>query len=194
MLVGQLEFQPKMKLPEMRQLDQRVSVRCSLNALNRDGVAGYITHRLGFAGGASDRIEFTAEAVDEIYRVLKGVPRVINLVCARALQEGLLARSSSLGADIVSSAAGHLGLGGLTPRKADAPLPREDTPFRPEVAAEGEGLSPAEVHDLQVLDLSEEVFALSAVTALVLAPETPGQASCWAGGSPLTGGGDLRGS
>jgi len=52
-LVGQLELRDKLRLPEMRQVDQRVSVRCSLGPLDLAGVAGYVAHRLDVAGGAS---------------------------------------------------------------------------------------------------------------------------------------------
>src|SRR3954465_3537566 len=50
-LVGQLELREKLKLPEMRQLRQRVSVHCRLSPLDPAGVAGYIAHRLRHAGG-----------------------------------------------------------------------------------------------------------------------------------------------
>ena len=89
-LVGQLELRAKLKLPEMRQLDQRVSARCSLEPLNREGVAGYIAHRLGVAGGADDRVHFSPNAVDAVFRVSGGTPRVVNLVCDRALHRGHL--------------------------------------------------------------------------------------------------------
>ena len=61
-LIGQLEFLPKLKDPQMRQVDQRVSVRCQLQGLDRAAVAGYITHRLGIAGGGTDRVNFSEDA------------------------------------------------------------------------------------------------------------------------------------
>src|SRR6266853_430072 len=57
-LVGQLELRSKLKLPEMRQVDQRVSVRCNLEPLNFDAVDSYIAHRLHVAGGRPDRVSF----------------------------------------------------------------------------------------------------------------------------------------
>ena len=104
-LVGQLEFLPKLKDPQMRQFDQRVSVRCQLQALDRDAVAGYITHRLGVAGGGTDRVNFSLDAVDIIYRATNGNPRLINLVCDKALHHGHLTRTFSIGADLVKPGA-----------------------------------------------------------------------------------------
>jgi type II secretory pathway predicted ATPase ExeA/cell division septation protein DedD len=109
-LVGQLEFRSKLKLPEMRQLDQRVSVRCELNALTREGVAGYITHRLEVAGGARDHVSFSSDAVDRICEISTGVPRLINLICDRALHRGHLLRAPQIDADTVRAAVADLGL------------------------------------------------------------------------------------
>lgn len=89
-LIGQLELRAKLKLPEMRQLDQRVSARCTLEPLNREGVAGYVAHRLSMAGGADDRVHFSPNAIDLVFRVSGGIPRVINLICDRALHRGHL--------------------------------------------------------------------------------------------------------
>src|SRR5437588_8809217 len=109
-LVGQLELRSKLKLPEMRQVDQRVSVRRELQALNREGVEGYIAHRLAVAGGGTDRVRFAPSAVDCIFATSKGVPRIINLVCDRALHHGHLARATEIEADTVRTAIADLGL------------------------------------------------------------------------------------
>ncbi len=113
-LVGQLELRVKLKLPEMRQLDQRVSARCNLQPLSREGVAGYIAHRLSVAGGAEDRVHFSPNAIDAVFRVSGGTPRVINLVCDRALHRGHLARKSAIDLEAVTQAIDDLGAGTLT--------------------------------------------------------------------------------
>ena len=113
-LVGQLELRAKLKSPEMRQLDQRVSARCSLEPLNREGVGGYISHRLSVAGGADDRVHFSPNAVDAVFRVAGGTPRVVNLVCDRALYLGHLARKSAIDLETVTKAIDDLGVGTLT--------------------------------------------------------------------------------
>src|SRR6266550_3194036 len=83
-LVGQLNLVPLLKAPEMRQLDQRVSIRYQLDPLDEEGVASYIAHRLTVAGG-SGAVRFAAKAVAKIHRLSGGIPRLINLICDRAL-------------------------------------------------------------------------------------------------------------
>jgi len=97
-LVGQLELRDKLRLPEMRQVAQRVSVCCGLEPLDRDGIDGYIAHRLHVAGGTPERVRFSREAIDAIYGASNGVPRLINRLCDRALHHGHLARASVIDA------------------------------------------------------------------------------------------------
>jgi general secretion pathway protein A len=103
-LVGQLELRHKLKLPEMRQVDQRVSVHCNLSPLECDGVAGYVAHRLQTAGGSPDRVRFSPDAIEAIYRVSGGVPRVINRLCDRALYQGHLRRAATIDREILEAA------------------------------------------------------------------------------------------
>jgi type II secretory pathway predicted ATPase ExeA len=132
-LVGQLELRAKLKQPEMRQLDQRVSARCSLEPLTREGVAGYISHRLSVAGGADDRVHFSPEAIDAVFRVAGGTPRVVNLICDRALYRGHLARKNVIDLETVTQAIDDLGAGTLTPLPASLAAPAI-TPVAPSVA------------------------------------------------------------
>ena len=129
-LVGQLELQAKLKLPEMRQLDQRVSARCHLQPLSREGVAGYITHRLSVAGGGDDRVHFSPDAIATVYRVSGGTPRVINLVCDRALHRGHLARKSAIDLEAVTQAINDLGVGELTAAPLSIVTPAAATSVR----------------------------------------------------------------
>src|SRR5918994_4708083 len=80
-LVGQPELKSNLRLPEMRQVDQRVSVRCELTALDAAGVAGYVGHRLRVAGRGESRVQFTRPALDAIYEGSSGVPWLINRIC-----------------------------------------------------------------------------------------------------------------
>jgi type II secretory pathway predicted ATPase ExeA len=91
-LVGQPELRTHLKLPEMRQVDQRVSVRCELTPLKREGVANYIQHRLRVASEGNPQVEFAPETFDAVYEGSGGTPRLINLICDRALQHGFSAR------------------------------------------------------------------------------------------------------
>jgi hypothetical protein len=129
----------------MRQLDQRVSARCHLQPLSRDGVAGYITHRLNVAGGADDRVHFSPNAVDAVFRVSGGTPRVINLVCDRALHRGHLARKSAIDLEAVTQAIDDLGVGELTAAPLSIVSPAVVTPAIPLEVAPPAVASPAAV-------------------------------------------------
>jgi general secretion pathway protein A len=108
-LVGQPELRDKLKDPTMRQVDQRVSVRCSLKPLERDGLEGYIAHRLTIAGGGPDRVEFTPEALDAVFKASNGNPRLTNLIVDKSLNRGHLDRTWIITPAIVTAALGELG-------------------------------------------------------------------------------------
>ena len=82
--VGQLELNEKLKLPTLKQLNQRISIRYEISPLDIDGTKNYIEHRILVAGAAS-HVTFTRSAVKEVFNYSKGYPRLINLVCDRAL-------------------------------------------------------------------------------------------------------------
>jgi type II secretory pathway predicted ATPase ExeA len=135
-LVGQPELRAHLKLSELRQVDQRISVRCELTPLGREGVAGYIEHRLRVASEGNARVEFTAAAVDAVYEASKGTPRLINLICDRALHRGYSARVDRLEPHFVWDAMSDLGLE-LTPPQgaAAAAQAAHEEPWAPEPAA-----------------------------------------------------------
>jgi len=173
-LVGQLEFQAKLKLPEMRQLDQRVSARCRLDALSREGVTGYIAHRLSVAGGADDRVHFSPNAVDAIFRASGGVPRVINLICDRSLHCGHLVRKSVIDLETVAQAIADLGAGHLTalpPALATQAPAAAAAPTRVDVL-QVDALQVGDLADLEVTDLAEgpDTFHLPVTGEALSAP------------------------
>jgi type II secretory pathway predicted ATPase ExeA/cell division septation protein DedD len=108
-LVGQPELRESLKLPQMRQVEQRVSVRCELTALDAEGTAGYVQHRLAVAGGAG-HVEFSAAALEAVHRGSTGVPRLINRLCDRALERAHAARCPRVEASFVHGASEELGL------------------------------------------------------------------------------------
>lgn len=83
-LIGQPELRTMLALPALRQLNERITVRCHLSPLDQDDVTGYIDHRLRVAGGPG-RIRFTQKAYDQIYHFSEGIPRRINALCDRIL-------------------------------------------------------------------------------------------------------------
>ena len=109
-LVGQLDLQTLLRAPELRQLDQRVSIRYELKPLDRDAVAAYIAHRLAIAGGTAS-VTFTSDALDAVHRFSSGIPRLINLICDRALLAGFSVHAPRITAEHVTHAANGLDIG-----------------------------------------------------------------------------------
>jgi general secretion pathway protein A len=90
--VGQLELDEKLKKPELRQLNQRISNRFETKTLSRDETELYIRHRLVVAGG-SKGLRFGRGAFNAIHHHSRGYPRLINLICDRALLAAYSQRS-----------------------------------------------------------------------------------------------------
>jgi general secretion pathway protein A len=82
-LLGQPELRDKLLQPELRQLSQRIIARYHLGALSRKEVSAYVTHRLTVAGVKNPL--FSGPALDKLYKLSGGVPRLINVLCDRAL-------------------------------------------------------------------------------------------------------------
>jgi general secretion pathway protein A len=108
-IVGQLNLLDLLHKSELRQLDQRISIRCSLKALTREEVEAYVTHRLWVARGSTS-VSFTPKAFDLVHAVSGGVPRMINLVCDRALMVACEAQSSRITEEQVVLSASQIGL------------------------------------------------------------------------------------
>jgi general secretion pathway protein A len=83
-LSGQQELDEKLKLPQLRQLRQRISVRCKTSPLTTEQTHEYIAERLRIAGANGLPI-FSPKAIDVIHKYSHGIPRVINLLCEHAL-------------------------------------------------------------------------------------------------------------
>ncbi|MGQ0699781.1 MAG: AAA family ATPase [Panacagrimonas sp.] len=83
MLVGQPELADLLARPDLRQLASRITARYHLTPLEQEETAEYVRHRLRVAG--TQESLFTAEAIKEIQRFTRGVPRLINVLCDRAL-------------------------------------------------------------------------------------------------------------
>ncbi len=82
-LIGQPELRELLARNELRQLAQRVTGRYHLNPLSRDETTAYVRHRLRVAGATNDIC--SPQALSEVFRLSQGVPRVINVICDRAL-------------------------------------------------------------------------------------------------------------
>jgi general secretion pathway protein A len=82
-MVGQPELRDMLSKPELRQLAQRITARYHLGPLSGEEVAGYVSHRLSVAGGSATL--FAAPVIRKLFRLTGGVPRLINVLCDRAL-------------------------------------------------------------------------------------------------------------
>ncbi len=88
-LSGQPELDAKLNLPQLRQLRQRIMIRCKTNPLTKEETHEYIHERLKIAGvAAGGQAIFSPAAIDTVHLYSLGVPRVINLLCEHSLING----------------------------------------------------------------------------------------------------------
>ena len=99
-LLGQPELDNTLARSEFRQLKQRISLRFNLKPLNRQETGEYIIRRLKAAGARNTDL-FDEDAVKEIYKYSKGIPRLINVICDNALMTGFVYEKHRIGRDIV---------------------------------------------------------------------------------------------
>lgn len=82
-MLGQPELRETLSRPEMRQLSQRVTARYHLGPLSKSEISGYVAHRLSVAGGHGTL--FPPRTVSKLFSLSRGIPRLVNLICDRAL-------------------------------------------------------------------------------------------------------------
>jgi general secretion pathway protein A len=147
-LTGQPELRNVLNYPDLRQLKQRVALRCVIKALpNVEETDRYITSRL-LASGAERADIFTSEAVDYIYRCTEGIPRNINNLCDNALLAGYAAGELNVGRAIVEEVAEtfdmlpRLDRGLQTGEENELPARIFSAAGRAELWAAGEGNDP----------------------------------------------------
>ncbi|WP_396626538.1 ExeA family protein [Luteitalea sp.] len=99
-LLGQPELADRLNDPSLRQLKQRVALRCSLVPLDLRETAAYLAKRIQLAGGDSLNL-FTREAVTAIHHGSGGIPRLINVISDNALVNGFAAGVRPVGQDII---------------------------------------------------------------------------------------------
>jgi general secretion pathway protein A len=105
-LIGQPELRELLARVDLRQLAQRITGRYHLDPLSGDEAAAYVRHRLRVAGAT--REIFTGGALREIQRLSGGVPRLINIICDRALLGAFTEDRHVAGASVVRRAAGEV--------------------------------------------------------------------------------------
>lgn len=109
-LTGQQELREKLNQPNLRQLKQRVALRCKMHALpNVEEVERYITERLLIAGSEQPNV-FTPGSIDFIFQCSEGIPRQINNLCDNAMLAAYAAGDNIIGRQIIEEVADNLDL------------------------------------------------------------------------------------
>jgi general secretion pathway protein A len=103
-LMGQSELRDMLARHELRQLAQRVNARYHLSPLSLAETGEYVRHRVVVAGGEG-KVGFTSDALASVHSVSGGVPRLVNLVCDRALLAGYVQGARTITATMVRQAA-----------------------------------------------------------------------------------------
>lgn len=101
MLVGQPELETMLNLNEMRQLRQRIPGIFRIPMLSREDIDLYITCRLDVARRHNGKAIFTVDAIDEVFHYSGGTPRLINVLCDRALLIGYVANTRTIDGRII---------------------------------------------------------------------------------------------
>jgi len=94
----------KLELVSLRQLNQRIAIRYHLRSLEREEIVRYIKHRLGVVSSnkSDNYVRFTDKAIDVIYKSCKGTPRMINIICDRALLAGYTMETFIIDTNIIN--------------------------------------------------------------------------------------------
>jgi general secretion pathway protein A len=106
-LMGQPELRDRLNHPRLRQLRQRITVRYHLLPLNRGEVSQYVQHRLHVCGG-NGVPNFTRMALWRVYQYSKGIPRLVNAICDKALLAGFVAQHEHIDFHLVGRAVREL--------------------------------------------------------------------------------------
>jgi len=119
LLVGQPELNEKLDSTNLRQLKQRIALRCNLEALSEEETRAYIKRRLQLAGSNPENRIFSDAAATAIYRHSRGIPRLINTVCENALIAAYAHQLAQIEPDIIDEVAADLRLGIVTSNDGD---------------------------------------------------------------------------
>ena len=147
-LAGQPELAGRLNDPSLRQLKQRIALRCELKPFDLGRTAAYIATRIRTAGGEAARV-FTREAVIRIHEASQGIPRVISVICDNALVAGFAAGASPISSRLVEEVCRDFDLRKQTPPeppvKAESMF-RDEEPAEPSAADDGIAAGAADHH------------------------------------------------
>jgi general secretion pathway protein A len=114
-LTGQPELEQKLNQPHLRQLRQRITLRCKTHALTLEETQGYIVERLRIAGADGQPI-FSPEAVNAVHLYSRGIPRVVNLLCEHSLISAFIDQNKPVAPATVETVAREFDLHEVDPR------------------------------------------------------------------------------
>jgi type II secretory pathway predicted ATPase ExeA len=110
-LAGQPELDQKLDSYELRQLKQRIALRCHLDALSLDETAAYMHRRLEISGAPAGNGIFNEDTIEAVFRHSRGIPRLVNTICENALLAGYAKNQPAIGPEIIDGVAADLRLG-----------------------------------------------------------------------------------
>lgn len=142
-LSGQPELEERLKLPQLRQLRQRITLRCRTMPMTSEQTHDYIQERLRIAGADPQQEIFSAKAIDSIHYFSMGIPRVINLLCEHALINSFVDQQKIVEAKVVEDVAREFQLDEVEPLAPPASLRQDAEVFQSEQFIQnlGEALS-----------------------------------------------------
>ncbi len=104
-LMGQPELEMILDSPELRQLKQRVALRCQLQPLDHDQTRAYVIARLERAGAPAEPPIFSDEAFERLYEFSRGIPRIINNLCENAMVSAFAHERRPVTGDMITEVA-----------------------------------------------------------------------------------------
>src|SRR5579863_10005704 len=120
-LSGQPELEEKLKLPQLRQFRQRITLRCHTAPLTLEETYGYIAERLRIAGATGEPI-FSPKAVETVHLYSRGIPRVVNLLCEHSMINAYVDSLRPVPAHLVEEVAREFQLDEIAPVAGPGPL------------------------------------------------------------------------
>jgi general secretion pathway protein A len=142
-LSGQPELEEKLKLPQLRQLRQRITLRCRTLPMTNEQTHDYIQERLRIAGAAAQQNIFLPKAMDTVHLYSMGIPRVINLLCEHALINSFVDQQKMIEPRVIEDVAREFQLDEVEPIAPPASLRQDGDVFQSEAFIQnlGEALS-----------------------------------------------------
>ncbi len=145
-LLGQPELETLLDSPELRQLKQRIALRCQLLPLDEEQTRSYVLSRLERAGAKSGSPIFSEESLSTLHEYSRGIPRIINNLCENAMVSAYARQQKPVTADIIAEVAADFR---LTPGSA---IPEETSSSVREGQENGESMLRSLFRALRTMD------------------------------------------